>query len=372
VIAIASNSVLVAWKELAIDGDVIRVAVSSSGDAPQADSNVGRIISDPQLPAPAVLRRADGAVTAAWTEYNQTKKQSEVRIGGISSKGVRIADRVVFATPVDQGSPVISAGAGRTAILWTEGAEPKIRMTIIDDVSGSLIATLSLPPGTAPSAAFNGKEWLVTWQSVTDGVVRFAIVTGDGFVLSTGAAPATTAPPVQSAPAVAWSGKTFFLTWLELNRVQISTISAAGAPSAPVTLDSRDIFADSLSIAGNGNRVLVAWGRTGNILRQAVFDADGRQVGKFIDFAWPVRLTRTRTHAMPNGFATLAGVHVAMTSTEGVALDMLDVPPAAGAGDFVVDPANRFTFIYPRLIGHWSSANFAQTIGLARRRPQNR
>jgi hypothetical protein len=278
-----------------------------------------------------VLRRADGAVTAAWTEYNQTKKQTEVRIGGISSKGVRLADRAVFATPLDQASPVVSAGAGRTAILWTEGAEPKIRMTIIDDVSGSLIATLSLPPGAAPSAAFNGKEWLVTWQSATDGVVRFAIVTGDGFVLSTGAAPATTAPPVQSAPAAAWSGKTFFLAWLELNRVQISTINAAGAPSAPVTLDSRDVFPDSLSMAGNGNRVLVAWGRTGNILREAVFDADGKQVGKFIDFAWPATLTRTRTHAMPNGFATLAGAHIAMTSGEAVALDMFDVPPSPAA-----------------------------------------
>jgi len=371
VIGIASNSVLLAWKDIAIDGDVIRVATSSSGDAPQADSNVGRIISD-HLSAPAAVRRVDGAVTAAWTEYNPTKRQSEVRIGGISSKGIRLADRVVFATPFDQGAPVVAAGAGRTAILWTEGTEPKIRMTILDDISGSLIATLSLPPGIAPSAAFNGKEWLVTWQSATDGVVRFAIVTGDGFVLSTGAAPATTAPPVQSAPAAAWSGKTFFLAWLELNRVQISTISAAGAPSAPVTLDSRDIFPDSLSMAGNGNRVLVAWGRTGNKLRQAVFDADGKQVGKFIDFAWPSTLSRTRTHSMPNGFATMGGDHIAMTSADAVALDMFDVLPAAAVGDFVVDPANRFTFIYPRLIGRASSANFAQTIGLARRRPQNR
>ncbi|MBV8544518.1 MAG: hypothetical protein JO088_07205, partial [Acidobacteria bacterium] len=99
---------------------------------------------------------------------------------------------------------------------------------------------------------------------------------------------------------------------------------------------------------------------------------DGNQIGKFIDFAWPATLTRTRTHAMPNGFATLAGAHIAMTSNDAIALDLFDVPASAGAGDFVVDPANRFTFIYPRLIGRGSSANFAQTIGLARRRPQNR
>ena len=103
VIAMASNSVLLAWKDVANDGDVIRVAISSSGDAPRADNNVGRIISD-HLSAPAAVRRVDGAVTAAWTEYNPTKKQTEVRIGGISSKGVRLADRVVFATPVDQGA----------------------------------------------------------------------------------------------------------------------------------------------------------------------------------------------------------------------------------------------------------------------------
>ena len=234
-------------------------------------------------------------------------------------------------------------------------------MTIIDDISGSLIATLSLPPGAAPSAAFNGKEWLVTWQSATDGVVRFAIVTSDGFVLALGRGARDDGAAVPSAPAAAWSGKTFVLSrWLESNRVQISTISAAGAPSAPVTLDSRDIFPDSLSMAGNGNRVLVAWGRTGNKLREAVFDADGKQVGKFIDFAWPVALTHTRTHSMPNGFATLAGDHIAMTSTDAVALDMFDVPPATAVGDFVIDPANRFTFIYPRLIGRGSSANFAR------------
>ena len=372
VIGMASNAVLLAWRDVASDGDVIRVAVSSSGDAPQADNNLGRIISDRQLPAPAAVRRPDGAVTVAWTEYNPTKKQSEVRIGGINSKGVKLADRVVFATPLDQGSPVISAGAGRTAILWTEGTEPKIRMTIIDDVSGSTGRHVVASAGYHSVRRVQRQGMARDLAIATDGVARFAIVSGDGFVLASGVAPATTVSPFQSTPVAAWSGKSFFLAWLESNRVQISTISAAGAPSAPVTLDSRDIFPGSLSIAGNGNRVLVAWGRTGNILRQAVFDADGKQVGKFIDFAWPETLTRTRTHATPIGFATLAGAHVALTSADAVALDTLDVPAAVAAGDFVVDPANRFTFIYPRLIGRASSANFAQTIGLARRRPQNR
>jgi hypothetical protein len=199
------------------------------------------------------------------------------------------------------------------------------------------------------------------------------MVNGDGFVLSSGVAPGTTASPAQSAPVVAWSGKTFFLAWLDSNRVQISTISAAGVPSAPVTLDSRDIFRGSLSIASNGSRVLVAWGRAGNILRQALFDSDGKQLGKFIDFAWPSTLTRTRTHAMPIGFATLSEAHVAVTSGDGVGLETLDIPAAAAAGDFIVDPANRFTYIYARLIGRASSANFAQTMVLPpRRRPQNR
>jgi hypothetical protein len=50
----------------------------------------------------------------------------------------------------------------------------------------------------------------------------------------------------------------------------------------------------------------------------------------------------------------------------------MDIPPAVGAWDFVVDPANRFTFIYSRLVRPAASANFAQTIALPRRRPQNR
>ncbi|HXA16890.1 MAG TPA: hypothetical protein VN380_07860 [Thermoanaerobaculia bacterium] len=382
-IGIASNSVLVAWSDRSDEGDAIRVAVSSSGDAPQTDSNLGRVISDPLPSVPAAERRVDGALTVAWTEYSQFTKQFEVHLGGIDSKGARLDDRVVFATALDQGSPVITAGAGRTMILWTEGAEPKIRMTIVDDLSGALIATLPLPPGVAPSAAFDGKEWIVTWQSGAESpVVRFAIVNSDGFVLSSGAVPATsTASPAQSAPAAAWSGKAFFLTWLEsaapgqtaANRVQLSTINAAGVPSAPVTLDSADVLPGSPSIASNGGHVLVSWGRPVNTLRQALFDSDGKQLGKFIDFDWPNALTRTRTHPMGTGFATLAGRRVAMTSTDGVGLDTIDIPLAISVGDFVVDLANRFTFIYSRLVGYASSANFAQTISLSlpRRRPQN-
>jgi hypothetical protein len=380
-IGIAAKSILVAWSAREAGVDSIRVAVSSSGDVPRADNNLASIISDPELPAPAAVRRPDGAVTAAWTEYSQIKKQFEVHIGGINSKGVRLADRVVFATALDQRSPIISAGNGRTMILWTEGTEPKIRMSIVDDVSGAVIATFSLPAGVAPSAAFNGKEWLLTWQSAADSVVRVAIVNSDGFVLSSGTVPATsTASPAQSAPAAAWSGKTFFLTWLEsagpgqagANRVQLSTINAAGVPSAPVTLDSADVLPGTPSIAGNGGRVLVSWGRPGNTLRQALFDSDGKQLGKFIDFAWPYAITRTRSHPMTGGFATLSGSRLALTSTDGVALDSIEIPPAAGGGDFVVDPANRFTFLYARLVGSAGSANFAQTIGLPRRRPQNR
>jgi hypothetical protein len=382
-IGIASNSVLVAWSDRSDEGDAIRVAVSSSGDVPQTDSNLGRLISDPPPPVPAAERRVDGALTVAWTEYSQVTKQFEVHLGGIDSKGARLTDRVVFATALDQGSPVMTAGAGRTMILWTEGTEPKIRMSIVDDLSGALIATLPLPSGVAPSAAFNGKEWIVTWQSGADsGVVRFAIVNSDGFVLSSGAVPATsTASPAQSAPAAAWSGKAFFLTWLEsaapgqtaVNRVQLSTINAAGVPSAPVTLDSADVLPGSPSIACNGGHVLVSWGRPVNTLRQALFDSDGKQLGKFIDFVWPSAVTRTRTHATAAGFATLAGRRVAMTSIDGVGLDTIDIPLAIGVGDFVVDPANRFTFIYSRLVGYASSANFAQTISfsLPRRRPQN-
>jgi len=41
-------------------------------------------------------------------------------------------------------------------------------------------------------------------------------------------------------------------------------------------------------------------------------------------------------------------------------------------GDFTVDPANVLTFIYSRTAGLGTTANFAQSLGLPRRRPQNR
>jgi len=380
---ISSTSILLAWSDQKADGDVVRINVTPSTDMPHADSTLGRSISDLPPAVPAADRRSDGSVIVAWTEYSQTSKHFEVHLGGLSSKGVRLTDRVVFPTSLDQGPPIVSAGFGRTIILWNEGTvESKIRLVIVDDVSGAVIATLLLGTGVTPTVAFDGVEWMVAWQtSAAPSVVRFAMLNSDGVVLAPGSVPATsTTSPSQAAPAITWSGKTFFLAWREsalagqpaTDRIEVSAVSLAGVASAPVTLDFADAGLGMPSLAANGNRLLVSWGRPVNTLRQAVFDSTGKQLGKFIDFAWPYAFGRTRTHAITGGFATLAGSRVALTSADGVALDTIDIQPAAGTGDFVADPSNRLTFIYSRLVGNTSAATFAQTMGLPRRRPQNR
>jgi hypothetical protein len=154
--------------------------------------------------------------------------------------------------------------------------------------------------------------------------------------------------------------------------IEVATVNAAGVSSSPLPFDSADAGFGLPSIASNGDRVLVAWGTPFNTLREALFDAGGKQLGKFIDLAWPYAFTRTRTHAMAGGFATLAGTRIALTSSDGRALDTIDVPSIAAGADFVVDPANRFTFIYSHTVASTGTATFAQTVGLPRRHPSNR
>jgi len=379
-ISISSTTTFLTWADRSTDGDVMRAAVAPLSDTPLAGSAAGRRISD-SFP-PAAERRSDGSVGAVWAEYSKAANHSQVHLGGLTNQGTKLADRVVFASAADQTSPIVSAGAARSMLLWTEGAleSPKIRMTIVDDATNAVIATLPLAAGIAPSAAFDGKEWLVALESTaTTSAVQFAIVNSDGAVLSSGSMPVSTATPVHSEPSVAWSGKSFFLMWREsaapgqplADRIELSAISAGGAASAPLTLDSVDGALGLPSLASNGDRVLASWGRPGNVLRQALFDSSGKQLGKVIDFAWPTRVTRTRSRAMPEGFAALAGGRIALTSSAGVALDTIDVPQI-GTGDFVVDPSDRFTFIYSRPLGNATSVIAAQSISLPRRRPQNR
>jgi hypothetical protein len=209
-------------------------------------------------------------------------------------------------------------------------------------------------------------------------VIRFALIDSDGHSIASGAMPAETlASSFQTAPAVAWSGKTFLVTWREAvaagsglpagERIEMATVTAAGATSAGLALDSADAGLSAPSVAASGARLLVSWGTPSGTIRQALFDSGGKQFGKLIDVPWPYAVSRTRTHAMPGGFATLAGSRIALTSTEGRSLDAFDVPEAAAGGDFAVDAANRFSLIYSRSTGNALIATFAQTIGLPRR-----
>jgi len=384
-IATSSTSVLLAWSETTNGRDIVRALATPLPDLPRAALGAGRS-ADVAPPVPAVERRSDGAIAAAWSEYNQSSKHFEIRLGGLTKdltgKGLRgpLADRGVFATAFDQTAPAMAAGSGRTMVLWTEGTPEKIRMAIVDDASKAVIATLPLGAGIAPAVAFDGKEWLATWQS--SGVVQFAIADSDGHILSSGTMPSPLASPIalaQTSPAVAWSGKAFFVAWRESipsgqpgsDRIQLSTISTAGVSSLPLTLDSSAVLS-SPSVAANGDRVLISWGRPGNTLRQALFDSTGKQLGKFIDFSWPDAVARPRTHPMAGGFATLTQNHLALTAIDGIVLGTIDIPALPATGDFAVDPANLLTFIYSRTAGLGTTATFAQTIGLPRRRPQNR
>jgi hypothetical protein len=116
----------------------------------------------------------------------------------------------------------------------------------------------------------------------------------------------------------------------------------------------------------------LSWGIATGTVRQTLFDDSGKQLSGFIDFAFPSAVTRTRTHAMPNGFAmfaVFAGSRIALTSYDGQALDAFDVPDIAAGGDFAADPDGRFDVVYSRSSGA-AVVTVAQTVGSPRALPR--
>jgi hypothetical protein len=381
-IATSLTSTLAVWADQSNLRDSVRVLVTPASEVPQVRGGAGRSVSDLSS-TPAAEKRTDGSIAVGWSEYNQTTKHTEIRLGGRSSKGETLIQRAVFADDFDQALPAMAAGAGRTMVLWEEGPgeSSNIRMAIVSDATKSVIATLQLAAGSAPSVAFDGKEWLAAWQSPS-GVIRFALLNSDGNTIGSGAMPAETpSSSTQSSPAVAWSGKNFLMTWRETvaiapflspgERIDVATVDTAGVVSASTTLDFAEAGLASPSVAASGNRMLVSWGTPAVTVRQALFDDAGKQLGGVIDFPWPYAVSHTRTHAMQNGFATFAGSRIALTSSDGRALDAFDVPDIAAGGELAVDSSTRLVLFYSRAIGNLTVATFAQSIDMSRRRASN-
>jgi hypothetical protein len=376
-IGTSSTSVLAVWSDRLNSRDSVRGLMAPTSGLPHVEAGAGRSISDISS-TPAAEKRADGSIAVAWSEYNQLTKHTEIHLGGRSSQGSKLAERAVLPDDFDQTSPAFAAGLGRTMVLWEEPAADSqiIRMTIINDASKSVIATLPLAAGSAPSIAFDGKEWLAVWQSPS-GIIRFALISSDGTSIASGAMPAETpADSLQASPAVAWSGKTFLVTWRETiapgsgllpgERIEVATVNAAGVASPSKTLDGAESGLAAPSVAANSGRMLVSWGTPPGTIRQVLFDDAGKQLTGFIDFAWPYPASRTRTHPVPNGFATLAGNRIALTSFDARAIDTVDIPETAAGGDFAADVDGRVGLVYARSTGTPTIATFVQTIAVPR------
>jgi hypothetical protein len=382
-IGTSSTSILAVWSDQTNLRDSVHALVSTVSELPHVQAGAGRSISD-LASMPAAEKRTDGSVTVAWSEYNQSTKHTEIHLGGTSSRGVKLTERAVFVDSLDQTSPALAAGLGRTMSLWEEGPaeSAKIRMTIFDDATKGIIATLPLAAGIAPSVAFDGKEWLATWQSPS-GIIRFALINSDGSTIASGAMPAETPTSSrQTVPAVAWSGKVFVVTWRETiapgsglspgDRIEAATVDMAGVASASRTLDGAEGGLAAPSLAANGNRLLVSWGTPSGTLRRMLFDDAGKQLSGFIDTALPEAASVTHTRMVPNGFATFAGSRITLTSADGSALTAVDVPETAAGGDFAADIDGRVVLVYAHYVGFGMLATFAETLALPRIVPRGR
>src|SRR5439155_13110656 len=171
--------------------------------------------------------------------------------------------------------------------------------------------------GTAPAAAFNGKEFLVVWsQSVVrpeyDDDIFGARVSRDGVVLDPVGISISRAPNAQTMPAVASSGSDFLVIWADLCNAVTTNGSTFGGEiyGARVNADGHVIDPDGflVSTAAFGAYPALAFNGTGFLAVWGSFSATDGPVT-------PIRAARIDSGAtvlLTDSFVNASGAHAAI------------------------------------------------------------
>ncbi len=362
-IGAALGTYLLAWSDRTDEVDDVRIEVVPSYALPHAASGEGRIVSEAAAAQgpPSMERRADGGVTAVWSEINPSTRLGEIRIGGLDPSGVAMPDRAVAPDGGDQNNPRISLGGNRALVLWREGTlglTPWIATVV------GITGPFSSPPVVIvgndfdEAVAFDGNEWLVV-----SGGIQYTIIDLAGRVLQTGSIDQPSyATQVEAVTGVNGG---FVIAWSELrnngaqgSRIVTSRIAKSGQAgwqaSAPLVLDDggNEWGLSAPSVAANGNRVLVTWaalsgGGYGGEVRQALLDDQGTRVAANVAVRWSPAVYRTRSRPSPSGFATLVSTGIVLTSLDGKIWGTIDLSQTY-ISDFLVNGDDRFTIAYNR------------------------
>jgi len=141
---------------------------------------------------------SNGGLDVAWSEANQ------VHLGRFAIDGAMQSDRVLGS-----GSSIGSLRLANGLAVWASGADIyvlRIHETAPDVIVGN---------GSDPRVAFDGRQWLVVWQStdVAHTQILGSTVTQNGDFTS--AAPIEPNGSRQFSPQVAANGNRFVVSWLE-------------------------------------------------------------------------------------------------------------------------------------------------------------
>lgn len=353
-IGVSTDTILLAWSDRTSGFDDVRIDVSAKGVLPLATAG-GQIASEAAAAqgAPAVARRADGGIAAAWTEVSPVTRREEIHFGGLDAHGVPLPDRGISPAVHDQYDPQISTANGRSLVTWNDVIPGQTkRIGIVVDDGNAVSAPIAFDGNTGRSAiAFDGVEWLVAW---IDGNIRFCVIDHDGKITRTGSINEAFSP--LDIAAAGGDGR-FVVAWPEgeTKSLRVSQIVAGNAePATSLDTGTSNFVLTMPAVAVHGTRTLVSWLATSSSvlpgeLRQALLDEHGARLTANSALTWRPYVYRMRARSTPAGFGLLTANAIVLTSLDGHSAGVIDVSTGSAIiWDFLAEAADRFTIAYSR------------------------
>jgi hypothetical protein len=180
------------------------------------DFERARVVSE-AAPDQRFLAAAEGAngIRILWNEPQSDRPR--VHLGGLTANGEPRPDRVTPITRAEDAQLV--NGNTTTLAVWTSGPFANIYASRIDADGNLLDLPILLGLGRNLRAAFDGREWLVVFESssISDTAhTQIVAATVDENGDATFGAPIDSKPFVrQHDPRIAWTGSAFLVTWYE-------------------------------------------------------------------------------------------------------------------------------------------------------------
>jgi len=270
----------------------------------------------------------------AWTDAGASDFEiCDIHGARVSARGILLdnAEIVISNADYDQRAPAVAFDGENYLVVWHE--EPAAESEHIGIISGARLTprgivldtsrfTISLARrnATSPSVAFDGKNYLVTWQEEVKPFdpdnfwdIYGARVSTGGVVLDSGGIPVSAAMGEQSSPRVAFDDKDYFVVW-EDSRGQDWDIYGARVTPTGAVLDSGGIVISGA--AGNqGSPALDFSGANCLVLWE-----DGR------------RGPSSNIRSYGGGDIPLADIYGARVNVRGVPLDTAGICVSAAGG----------------------------------------